>query len=85
MKLRHVTDKLIDLLSDSRILMSDWKYDIPTQIVQQDLPILANAKNLADGINYAIERYGLDLPEDVVIAFAEDEQVIVNGKVRKWN
>lgn len=85
MKLRHVTDKLIDLLSDSRILMSDWKYDIPTQIVQQDLPILANAKNLADGINYAIERYGLDLPEDVVIAYAEDEQVIVNGKVRKWN
>lgn len=85
MKLRHVTDKLIDLLSDSRILMSDWKYDIPTQIVQQDLPVLANAKNLADGINYAIERYGLDLPEDVVIAYAEDEQVIVNGKVRKWN
>ena len=56
MKLRHITDKLIDLLSDSRIHMSDWKYDIPTQIVQQDLPILANAKNLADGINYAIER-----------------------------
>lgn len=85
MKLRHITDKLIDLLSDSRIHMSDWKYDIPTQIVQQDLPVLANAKNLADGINYAIERYGLDLPEDVVIAYAEDEQVIVNGKVRKWN
>lgn len=82
MKTKQVVSKLIDLMSDSRIKLSDWKYDIPTELVQQDLPILANAKNLADGINYALDRHGIDLPEDIVIAYAEDEQVIVNGKVR---
>lgn len=82
MKLEKVAQKIIELMSDNRIHLSDWKYDIPMYIAQQDLPILANAKNLADGIDYAMERYGIDLPEDVVIAYSGDKQTMVGGKVR---
>ena len=82
MRPKKIAEKLVDLLSDSRIHMSDWKFDIPNHLVQQDLPALANAKNLADGINYALDRHGIDLPEDIVIAYPEDKQVIVNGEVR---
>jgi hypothetical protein len=81
-KLEKVAQKIIELMSDNRIHLSDWKYDIPMYIAQQDLPILANAKNLADGIDYAMERYGIDLPEDVVIAYSGDKQTMVGGKVR---
>lgn len=82
MKLEKVAQKIIELMSDNRIHLSDWKYDIPMYIAQQDLPILANAKNLADGINYAMERYGIDLPEDMVVAYSGDKQTIVGGKLK---
>ena len=82
MKLEKVAQKIIELMSDNRIHLSDWKYDIPMYIAQQDLPILANAKNLADGIDYAMERYGIDLPEDIVVAYSGDKQTMVGGKVR---
>jgi hypothetical protein len=81
-KLEKVAQKIIELMSDNRIHLSDWKYDIPMYIAQQDLPILANAKNLADGIDYAMERYGIDLPEDIVVAYSGDKQTMVGGKVR---
>jgi hypothetical protein len=81
-KLEKVAQKIIELMSDNRIHLSDWKYDIPMYIAQQDLPILANAKNLADGIDYAMERYGIDLPEDIVVAYSGDKQIMVGGKVR---
>ena len=85
MNTKKIIQKLVELMSDNRVHLSDWKFDIPNELVQQDLPILANAKNLADGINYALDRHGIDLPEDVVIAYPEDTQVMVNGKVRQWN
>lgn len=82
MKLEKVAQKIIELLSDNRIHLSEWKYDIPMYIVQQDLPVVANAKNLADGIEYALDRYGIDLPEDIVIAYSQDKQTMVGGKLR---
>ena len=82
MKLEKVAQKIIELLSDNRIHLSEWKYDIPMYIVQQDLPVVANAKNLADGIDYALDRYGIDLPEDIVIAYSQDKQTMVGGKLR---
>jgi DNA-binding LacI/PurR family transcriptional regulator len=54
-------------------------------IVQQDLPVVANAKNLADGIEYALQRHGIDLPEDIVIAYSDDKQTMVGGKLRNGN
>ena len=82
MKLEKVAQKIIELMSDNRIHLSEWKYDIPMYIVQQDLPVVANAKNLADGIEYALDRYAIDLPEDIVIAYSEDKQTMVGGKLR---
>jgi hypothetical protein len=82
LKLEKVAQKIIELMSDNRIHLSEWKYDIPMYIVQQDLPVVANAKNLADGIEYALDRYSIDLPEDIVIAYSDDKQTMVGGKLR---
>ena len=46
----------------------DWRYHIPMLIVQHYLPVTLNAKLLADGIDYNIELYGIELPEDKLIA-----------------
>ena len=56
--------KLIDILADNRVLPSEWKYAIPLFLAQQPLPIVYNAKNLADGIQYNIELYGINIPAD---------------------
>ena len=85
MKLEKVAQKIIELMSDNRIHLSEWKYDIPMYIVQQDLPVVANAKNLADGIEYALDRYAIDLPEDIVIAYSGEKQTMVGGKLRNGN
>jgi len=55
--------KIVDILADNRILPSDWKFFIPIIIVQQARPVVANARNLADGITEAIEKYQIDLPD----------------------
>ena len=49
-----IADKLIALFSDSRIGIVDWQHYIPFYITQQNSHIIANAKNLADGINERI-------------------------------
>jgi hypothetical protein len=49
-----IADKLITLFSDSRIGIVDWQHYIPFYITQQNYQIIANAKNLADGINEQI-------------------------------
>ena len=50
-------DKFINLLSDNRVMLSEWKGIIPFHIVQQPHTVVMNAKYLADGINEAIELY----------------------------
>lgn len=57
---RSFGEKIINILSDNRAMPSEWKYHIPIYIVQQPLPIVMNAKYLADGINEAIELYHPD-------------------------
>ena len=54
--------KIVDILSDNRILPADWKWLIPIFIVQQPRPIVANARNLADGILEAIQKYDIHIP-----------------------
>jgi hypothetical protein len=54
---RSFGEKIIKILSDNRAMPSEWKYHIPIYIVQQPIPIVMNAKYLADGINEAIELY----------------------------
>lgn len=58
---RARAEKIIQVLSDNRVLPSDWKWIIPVFIVQQPLPIVMNAKNLCDGIQEAIEKYNVPI------------------------
>ena len=66
-----ISDAIVKILSDKRVTPSEWKYAIPMFLVQQPITVVLNAKNLADGINEAIEKYHPDLPVDKL---AFDEQ-----------
>ena len=59
-----IADKIVQLLSDNRITPSEWKYGVPFFIVNKPIPILYNAKNLADGIQHYIELNDIDIPAD---------------------
>jgi hypothetical protein len=61
---RRYSDKFINLFSDNRVLPSEWKYSIPRSIVQQPILVAINAKNFADGIQYHLELYGVEIPAD---------------------
>lgn len=39
---------------------------LPLHVVQQPLAVVANAKNFADGIQYSIELYGVDIPTELL-------------------
>lgn len=54
--------RIITALADNRILPADWKFFIPIFIVQQPLPLVINARNLADGIHDGIQKYNIDIP-----------------------
>ena len=59
----RAANKIIDILSENRILPAQWKFYIPIFIVQQPRPIVANARNLADGILEAIQKYDIHIPD----------------------
>jgi hypothetical protein len=44
------------------------------------MQIVTIAKNFADGINYQIDRHGLDIPAEFIVAYPEDKMVILDGK-----
>jgi len=41
--------------------------------------ILASAKNLADGLQYSLDRRGIDIPEDLMVSSSEYQERITNG------
>lgn len=59
-----IADKIVKLLSDNTVLPSEWKYAVPFYIANKPLPIIYNAKNMADGINHYIELNGIHIPAD---------------------
>jgi len=61
---RKIANKFIAIYSDSRVFPIDWKFMIPSFIVQGPYPAIINAKNFADGINHAIELYDIHIPPD---------------------
>lgn len=73
--------KLIELFSDSRILPSQWKFDIPSHMVQQQKQIVANIKNFADGVEYNLSKYNIDVEAEYIVAHRDDKMNYVNGKV----
>ena len=60
-------DKFAKLFSDNKVLPSEWKFGIPLLLVQQPLPVVINAKNFADGIQYHIELHGVNIPPDLLV------------------
>lgn len=75
-----LAEKLADLMSDSRYSLSDWKYLIPYYLLNQGAGILPKAKNFADGINYQMDKEGIDLPPEFVVAYPEDSMIEIDGK-----
>jgi hypothetical protein len=70
--------KLINLFADNRITQNQWKFSIPDEITDESIAIVASAKNLADGINYSIERHGIVIPEELIVAGSEYKEIITN-------
>ena len=79
-KIEKVAHKIADLMSDSRYTLSDWKYMIPFYLLRQDDSTMIKAKNFADGINYQMDRHGLDIPAEFVVAYPEDKLIEIEGK-----
>jgi hypothetical protein len=78
----RIAEKIVDLLANNRISMNFWKYHIPDYITEQHIAIVAQAKNLADGINESIERKGIDIEPEMIVSSREYQQIIdSNGKV----
>jgi hypoxanthine-guanine phosphoribosyltransferase len=48
--------------------------------MKQEDSIVITAKNLADGVNYQIDRHGLDIPDKFIVAYPEDKLVNINGE-----
>ena len=61
---KSIAYKLIDIFADNRVMPSEWKYQIPLFIINKPLPIIYNAKNMADGINHYIELNDIRVPPD---------------------
>lgn len=76
-----IAKAIIKLLADSRISTNQWKFDIPDHLTNEHMGIVANAKNLADGINYQLDRKGLDIPEDLMVA-SRDRQEYINNNAK---
>jgi hypothetical protein len=74
-----ISSKLVNLFSDIRITQNQWKFDIPDNLIDESVAVIATAKNLADGINYAIERHNLDIPEKLMVVSREYQERISNN------
>jgi hypothetical protein len=59
-----ISDKLVNVFSDNRVMPSEWKFAVPIYLVQQPLPVVINIKNFIDGMQHNIELYGVEIPPD---------------------
>jgi hypothetical protein len=68
-----VADKIVALLADGRISQADWRLWIPRRITDYNKMIIANAKNLADGINEVIENEQIGLSKELIFDYQTGE------------
>lgn len=66
-------EKIEGFLADARISAVDWRHWIPSRITDSNMAIIANAKNLADGINDEIARSGIVIPKELLCDFESDQ------------
>jgi hypothetical protein len=64
-----VVDKIVALLADGRISQADWRIWIPKEITYHNKMIIANAKNLADGINEVIEDEEIGISKELLFDY----------------
>jgi hypothetical protein len=72
-RIESAADKIEDLLADARLSAADWKVWIPGRITQSNMAMIANAKNLADGINEEIARLGIVIPKELLCDFESSQ------------
>jgi len=72
-QIESVADKIVALLADGRISQSEWRLWIPRQILGKNKMIIANAKNLADGINEVIENEQIGLSKELIFDYQTGE------------
>lgn len=77
---KKVAEKIADMMSDSRLTLSDWKFVIPMYLLQEPDNVMIVSKNLADGIDYQMDRHGLDIPAEFVVSYSEDPLKNIQGK-----
>ena len=77
---KKVAEKIADMMSDSRLTLSDWKFVIPMYLLQEPDNVMIVSKNLADGIDYQMDRHGLDIPAEFVVSYSEDTLKNIQGK-----
>lgn len=61
---RSISNKLVNIFSDNKVMPSEWRFAVPIYIVQQPLPVVINIKNFIDGMQEHIEIYGVDIPPE---------------------
>ena len=77
-----VSKKIIELFANNHITQNQWKFDIPDDITDENMVILASAKNFADGINYSLDRRGIDIPARLMVSSKEyKERVNSEGEI----
>ena len=64
-----IADKIVALLADGRISQTDWRHFIPLYVTEHNKMIIANAKNLADGINEEIENKEIGIPKELILDY----------------
>lgn len=77
-----IAEQLIKLLANMNISATQWRFSIPDRITEEHMGVLANAKNLADGINYSLDRKGIDINPDLMVSSSDQGQYTTReGKV----
>lgn len=82
---KKIAEKIADMMSDNRLTISDWKYVIPMYLLQEPDNVMIVSKNLADGINYQMDRHGLDIPAEFVVSYKDDPLKYIQGKEYRGN
>jgi len=49
-------------------------------LLQEPDNVMIVSKNLADGIDYQMDRHGLDIPAEFVVSYSEDTLKNIQGK-----
>ena len=66
-KNERIAEKLIKIFGDGSINPFEWKHYIPMYLVGSTFSVLRNAKNFADGLDFHMELYDRQLPEEYII------------------